>query len=356
MKFFKKLCKALEVVQENEKIFAIQIHPRGAQNFLTIDNLEVWPWYSNLKPKDKNVYEVIRQNKPCRGYWDIEYDKTENPDKEGDEAVDKLIEKIIDEIDQKFKIILNKSDFLILSSHSDQKFSVHLILTPLGVKFNCNRDVGIFTKTIQENLSTQLDKLLSIRRKGKQEKMIDSCVYSKNRCFRLYLSSKLGNYRPLILGERDIHHLEGAEKCDPAGVQTLDKFIFEESLVEQSGVGLEMEVFKFNNMETKTALQQRCEIKVQSKSPMLDDFILNIAQTNKITKILYYKSGVLVYNFKEKINCNNIRGFHSSNNSYFVVNLNTRIAYSKCHSQRCKHFKSKNITIPPHVKINPENV
>ena len=233
MTIYNKLSSALVAATKNEKIFAQELSKSGARRFIVSNKEEFWLEYLKVDPQKRNYYEVIRQNNHIRPHWDIEYNIQENSLKDGYKALADFIENIIREVKEQHKIEINNSDFLILSSHSNSKFSIHLILTPDKVFFYDNLTLGDFTKTLVEKLKPESKDLLRVKKNGKEENMIDLSIYTRNRNFRLYMSSKFGQDRMLKLDPEDLHHLEGVDSCDPGIGATLDKYIFYESLIEQ---------------------------------------------------------------------------------------------------------------------------
>lgn len=109
----------------------------------------------------------------------------------------------------RYHLMCDRSNFLILDSTSAEKFSRHVIFTMKDMSFKDNSHVGRFIRTICSDITlhlesdTQTHKILSHFDKANIEEMlvetnrgkrlfIDDGVYTKNRHFRLYLSTKWG--------------------------------------------------------------------------------------------------------------------------------------------------------------------
>ena len=93
--------------------------------------------YNSLPPLSRHYYEIIEAGKPCRTYFDIEYDITLNPEVNGDRIVDIFIREICNRFAIDFGIFISRSNVLDLDSSTDVKFSRHLIV---HLKYGCYND------------------------------------------------------------------------------------------------------------------------------------------------------------------------------------------------------------------------
>lgn len=353
MSRFHRLSDALKASGTAEdRILSKQINKEGGRYFIRTKMDQFWPKYLKMDQENRSYCEVIRENRMVKPYWDIEFSKNENPYKDGYKALESLMDEIIGTFKKEYNKIIHKSDFQVLSSHSDDKFSIHLILTPVHTFFHNNIEVGNLTKNLIKNMDQDNAASLSVLKNGKEANIIDLGVYSKNRNFRLYLSTKLGQKRPMILDGKDLHHLEGAEGSDPKSLNTLDRYIFHESIIEQglniTGKGLKATTGPDSNSLGKPALQNTEHTTTASINQNLDHYIFELLGT-RISNIVNYPNQVSVINLKTKILCKNINGKHKSNNSYIVLNNLTRSINIKCHSQRCTGYKSDPIKIPNYI-------
>ncbi|CAM9377755.1 unnamed protein product, partial [Heterosigma akashiwo] len=169
-----------------------------------------------------HAYEIIREQSPCRLYFDLEFDPRCNPTVDGDHLVSKWIQFVCLHLHQTYDLVVGRSDFLELDSSSDEKFSRHLIChLPSNQLFKDNLHAGKFVKhliaevlTSQQQHSSQPSNTTGvINRSGdrlttsffvKSKDGTDTCfvdlgVYTRNRCFRCYQSSKFGKKTPFEL-------------------------------------------------------------------------------------------------------------------------------------------------------------
>jgi len=214
--------------------------------------------------------------------------------------------------------------------------------------------------------------------------LCDLSVYTKNRNFRLYLSSKTAKKIPLIIANEN-------------------QFVFKTQLTK-----LEREIYKIRNLKfdsdyekfqatlicpyydirkTKTHLtfNQKgdvLQIKEQSSKsassnnissrrfeegsintdyPTLDRFVLsNVNKQGSKGRIrrwmLYQQSEMIIYDIDGNRYCHNINREHKSNHVYYVVDLKFKIMFQKCFDPDCFYYRSPGIDIPDDVNPFVENV
>ena len=106
---------------------------------------EFWfRYYSSTLPSNRHWYEIIVSTAPCRGYFDVEYDKTLNPSVDGEELLDMFMRFVAMQLAVEFDIYVDRSNFLDLDSSTDVKFSRHLILhCPGGLLWENNLILSI---------------------------------------------------------------------------------------------------------------------------------------------------------------------------------------------------------------------
>ncbi|KAF0304410.1 DNA-directed primase/polymerase protein [Amphibalanus amphitrite] len=64
----------------------------GRRSYLVCHPSVFWHCDEQKSPDERCSYEVIRQGASCKLYFDLEYDRTLNPDRDGDAMVETLIE------------------------------------------------------------------------------------------------------------------------------------------------------------------------------------------------------------------------------------------------------------------------
>ncbi|WVZ14392.1 hypothetical protein V8G54_011958 [Vigna mungo] len=170
---------------------------------------------------------------------------------------------------------------------------------------------------------------------------VDTAVYSRNRCFRLVLSSKAGKSAVLLptkrfkckdLGEEDMFMASLicnidvdcqtylVCKTDLECVKTLH-FDTEES----SNIKNPCQILRECTMDIGTSDLTTTYFMGKSPFPFLDKFILSVASVGNILVI-------------------------------YVVDLRMAVYYQKCHDPDCRGYRSPSRPIPVHVFSNPSDV
>jgi len=205
----------------------------------------------------------------------------------------------------RYYLLCDRSNFLILDSTSSKKFSRHVIFAMKDVAFKNNSHVGRFIKTICNDMmlylksDMQTHKILSHFDKANIEEMfvetdhgkrlfIDNGVYTKNRHFRLYLSTKWGKQSYLRVS-MDCTHVP-VNKCSEK-----DLGIFLDSLIsyfpdKQNLLLLEF----FNQTDANTHLYTRAPTQSShendeqaSPHPEIDRYVRSIINPGKIRVAKY---------------------------------------------------------------------
>ena len=202
--------------QQNEMVllsFEYNTKLPGLRKFLITTWRHFYQVYKHMNLNQRVYYECILENRPCRLYFDIEYSKHLNADLDGEFALKLLKEFVVLEIKKRFasqkecQMDNQIQDMVDLDSSTDSKFSHHLIL---NVYFTNNSHAGRFVQYLihemsihSENINSEWNalKCLYIKTDKGFQWMIDEGVYSRNRNFRLYLSSKLDKHIPLKISD-----------------------------------------------------------------------------------------------------------------------------------------------------------
>lgn len=189
-------------IRDNEKIFAVDLNLSGQKYFLRGDRRLYIPEYQRaVKEKRAHWYEVLLENRPCPLVLDIE--STEKTYVQSLPAIETLM-KI-------FKIAIESQtgqmdEYYYLDSSSSKKASFHIVgrvlfknLAHVGALV---RNVwcaiqSIITKEINlPDDNIDIEKLKYIF-DSKNNWIVDDCIYTRNRLFRIPLSSKKGSARVL---------------------------------------------------------------------------------------------------------------------------------------------------------------
>jgi DNA-directed primase/polymerase protein len=108
-----------------------------------------WNFYSRSVGNKREMLfnEMIREFKPCRLYFDLEFMKQPNPDVDGIKLVASFIDFVCEIIHKKFQLKCTSKIVLELDSSTSEKFSRHLIFhMPDNKIFANNYAAGRFVK------------------------------------------------------------------------------------------------------------------------------------------------------------------------------------------------------------------
>ena len=158
--------------------------------------------FQDIDPSKRHYYEVICENTPCKLYFDIEYKKELNKSVNGDQLLKIFIELLIFDLRNSFDVSdINENEHIInLISSTESKFSHHIIVNHPRLIFVNNYSAGKYAKYICEKLRNMPEMIIindqnydptkASQKTTRYGTFIDEGVYTKNRNFRLYLSSK----------------------------------------------------------------------------------------------------------------------------------------------------------------------
>jgi hypothetical protein len=322
-------------------------------------------WYKDeqKKPEERHSYEIIQERRACKLYFDLEFEPHANKNHRGDRMVSTFIVLVCTALQSKYGIKCGCNDVLILDSSSSTKFSCHLIFP--NVVFENNIHVGYFVKHlcneirlvgIASNLSLlknvqsceEINELSVLDAKNRRKFFCDEAVYTKNRHFRLYKSSKFGKNVPLKVSE-----LNQLEICETESrelntflcslitycSQTARRLIYECDFADKlTPVSISPSAIRPNRKNCEAASNPFVEI---------DRCVSDIVRPGSIYRSRYYpEKRVLVYDIVGNRYCGNIGRQHKSNNVKYIVDVNTLSYYQKCYDPDCADFKSTSRKLP----------
>ncbi|KAH9646783.1 DNA primase [Citrus sinensis] len=338
----------------NVRIFSYQDHYNGQRRFLVSTYKEFWQRYKRMDSKFRHHYEVIQEGLPCHLYFDLEFNKRVNPQKHGDEMVDILISVTLEALFDKYSIKgdedwiveLDSSTEVVLVNYfyhgysSAEKFSRHLIIRIPKTAFKDNSHAGAFVAEICARIKSAREREAkfeslfvmkdSSSTESESELFVDTAVYSRNRCFRIALSSKAGKKSFLLPSERF--------KCK--GMCEEDMFMAslicnmdadcEKLLVCKMELDcvktLQFDTEVHDNLGKYCRASQECALSAcssvgKSPFPALDKFVECIASTGndpgKIRSWYWFSEyGLIVYSMSRNRYCERIGREHKSNHGY----------------------------------------
>lgn len=364
---FRKQQQVLDFVSANNcDLFPFTYQTNnGDRLFLAAHPVSFWFVDEQRPSTDRHTYEIIREFKPCKLYFDLEFDRKVNPDRNGHLMVEIFMKIVCAALKNKFNLACDKTSVLNLDSTSENKFSCHLIFP--DVIFENNYSAGWFVKqlcfelrAIQDTNSLDLlkgiaeskdsvENLFVTTDKGQRILFCDEGVYTKNRHFRLYKSSKYGKNTVLHLSE--FNHFP-VEKNEPV---SREQFVFLSSLITYCDAQVSS-LLKFEpNLTMAPKMNSKCipfsgdKCSNSSPSPYsdIDKCINDLVSPGRIYRATFFpEKKIVVYDITGNRFCHNIGREHKSNNVMYVVNVETLSYYQKCYDPDCSNFKSETKRLP----------
>ena len=164
-----------------------------------------------------HAYEVLREDRPCWLYFDLEYPVDCNRTLDSDSLMRTFYELLNSFCQRIFAANIDPNDVWELDSTTSAKFSRHVIMkslkssqqsqaAPKPLAFRNNFEVGTFVKRFlqyaswrrRDPASTAAQLFVRTDSLDQEVPVIDTSVYSRNRCFRVMFSTKLGKRAPLL--------------------------------------------------------------------------------------------------------------------------------------------------------------
>ncbi|KAF8763742.1 DNA-directed primase/polymerase protein like [Argiope bruennichi] len=303
-----------------------------------------------------------------------------NAHKDGIKMTKIFIECVIISIFEDFNLKISTSDVLWLDASTEKKYSCHLILQMKDFAFKNNFEAGDFVSSLIYKIKRKAEgssdtsfgwplieelKYMFVNDSdGKSVHFCDAGVYTKNRNFRIFLSTKYGKNAPLLLSQHNQYMF-----CTGATYTDKNEVIFYDSLVTFFRNGsnftklLSYDTDRIPEKIPTSTLSSRRKIDISgtpqnSKSPYpeVDNFILNVIKDNIsvgfIRKWSYLQTeDILVYEIGNYRFCHNIGRHHKSNNIMFIVDMKRKIYYQKCHDPECRAqcYKSASQNLPDNI-------
>ncbi|XP_039738584.1 DNA-directed primase/polymerase protein isoform X6 [Pteropus medius] len=318
---FVKNCK------EDVHVFALEYKVGDGQRiYLVTTYVQFWFYYKSRKNL-LHCYEVIPENAVCKLYFDLEFNKLANPEADGKMMVALLIEHVCKALQELYRVNCSAEDVFNLDSSTDEKFSRHLIFQLHDVAFKDNIHVG---------------------------------VYTRNRNFRLYKSSKIGKPVALEVAEDNKFSLTQSDISEENQYflsSLISNVRFSDTLriltCDTSQENKQKQVEYFSSTSTSV---ENIEGFQGSPYPEVDEFVLSLVNKNGIKGGIrhwnyFFPEELLVYDICKYRWCGNIGRAHKSNNIMILVDLKNEVWYQKCHDPVCKaeNFKSNRFPLPAEV-------
>ena len=368
---------------DTTRIWCAQRYHTDTRVFLTAELSEFYRWYAELAPDLRNLYEVIRKDRPCRLYLDVEYSKTLNPKLEEARVVSTLKSVVVRAV----KVLLGVPAFDVnnivdLCATTPEKMSHHLILHIPGHVFACNLVCGQFVRSLEASLrrfvfegdesnavvanqySRELITELFPQSSSGPLFVCDLLVYTNNRQFRVLGSAKRHRMNHFSVAATNTFPLPP----DP-------EVFFEMTLAASTTLGIKvLGMTDVPGAEQQATLPRTVSPRPRPADPPLDtgrekhgphieldDFVLlavrEASPRATLGKIQATESGKSIkYDVEGTRWCRNIGREHKSNRVFFVANLARRELTQRCYDGAdCPSFVSRPWVIPGRLCDNLES-
>ncbi|XP_035855937.1 DNA-directed primase/polymerase protein isoform X1 [Sander lucioperca] len=422
-KLFPRQSMAISFTQsckEDVHVFALEKEKTslGQRIFLVTSYSELWHYYRTYTQSLMHCYEVIPEGAVCKLYFDLEFHKPSNKGTDGKAMVSLLIQYVCDKLMEVYGIECSAKNVLNLDSSTEEKFSRHLIFNLQNAAFKDNIHMGRFVhailhpvlstpngglavgiNSVAENSETRGTHAVSEETPAKADEMaespqakrrkqeerdlrflqvknkdgqvclfVDLGVYTKNRNFRLYKSSKVGKNAAFTLAD-DNKFIDKPKKGMSA-----EQSVFLASLVcNVSFTG--QRILTSDSPETNESKTLRSDCQqgsatnpdlisgcLSSPHKEVDNFVLTVVKKDGVHG-MFTSTGIrrwnyfaaeqlLVYDIAKYRWCENVERFHKSNNIMIVVDLKEEEWYQKCHDPECRNFRSPSYPLPQEICVS----
>ncbi|KAL3137732.1 hypothetical protein ABBQ38_004998 [Trebouxia sp. C0009 RCD-2024] len=311
----------------NLRTFSVEHDASGKRSFLVSSYDGFWHRYRDMLPDHRHYYEIIQDSYPCHLYFDLEFQKGCNEAVDGVKMVDRLLELVAQQLKAMFTIDMEPAWIVELESDAPHKFSRHLVIKIPGKAFANNLHAGCFVNKVCQaaiDPGTGVSRLQVAKEDGTTS-IVDTAVYTRNRAFRLYLSSKAGKASILTSTGRFPNSAHS------------QKQIFMHSLI--CNVDPDAQLLRCCDDTTHhTQLQSharqhgpRGAASSQanlgpSPCPALDDFVASSCNQGGVpgsirSWVHWDDISVILYNIKDNRWCGNIDRAHKSNGIYVIADM-----------------------------------
>ncbi|XP_075005347.1 DNA-directed primase/polymerase protein isoform X6 [Calonectris borealis] len=216
--------------------------------------------------------------------------------------------------------------------------------------------------TSHQGENSEFSFLIVNDKEGDKQLFVDLGVYTRNRNFRMYKSSKAGKNVILKIAEDNKFVPNCEENVSLEEAYFLSSLICnirakDDTKVLSSGFSEEeRKMSAFLNSKTTRSSRDSMEGYQDSPYPEIDYFVRSLVNKDRvqggIRRWNYFSvEEILVYDIFGYRWCENIGRAHKSNNIMILVDLKKEVWYQKCHDPVCreKNFKSQSFPLPPRI-------
>ena len=397
---------ATNMEEDLHRIFSIELNNQGKRSFVSTPLRIFWNYYSKLRRWQRSHYEIIRENTPCRLYFDLEFYHQYNLNVQPEILMEEFFYQVNIQLQLDLGICIERNAFLDLDSSTEKKFSRHVVVhMPNDQLWLNNIHVGQFVRNLAERCQRDSPMLWLMDHKGNGQNgpngsndpngrndsndptstsdggngtklfFADLAVYTKNRAFRLYLSSKkikasfllpaASNQFPCDLMDTEGEYQYfcsslasgGVDAALPVTKRTKMFLIAMDNVPDQSinrvqlgsGVGSGVGSFSSSSSSATTSITITKGIHWGDEYEDLVHFIERRASrggSRGIVRKLERQDNELLFHITKNNFCERIGRQHKSNHVYYIVHLKTKTVTQRCFDIECRGYSAPFEIIP----------
>eukprot|EP00891_Asterochloris_glomerata_P003114 jgi/Astpho2/3114/fgenesh1_pg.00051_%23_86_t len=214
-------------------IFAVEFNQRGSRGFVVSTHEAFWKRYQAMLPQHRHCYEIIRESEPCHLYFDLEFSRLLNRDLDGQHLTDNLLDLVQQHLKATFDVDLKACQInpdgtaqaeqdreAAPSSAGPPQQPSELAATEPMLPLP-GKGCGVLQAEDEQDDAEALELVAALESKfvseahcrrtacherllvlkdagGAKTSFADLGVYTRNRAFRLFLSSKAGKQSILM--------------------------------------------------------------------------------------------------------------------------------------------------------------
>ena len=369
MKYFDRQVDALKLLSETERpdrIGVLVYHRQdGKRRFCVCSWEKFITKYLTIDAGLRHFYEVVREDVPAKLHLDVDVFLQEGMELNTSLRIEILIKATINGLRKTYNLDVSRTEVLQMDSSTSEKCSQHIVFPT--VVFANNIECGHFMKKLAdearqfldagepssmiENLELSEIVQLFVPRDGRLYFLCDLGIYTRNRQFRLWRSSKLGKNSYLEIADENQYWASTTNSFLVASLVT------NVSMNTVNGPNLVCSPPR-NHRPVKTpAITTNEATPLASSTPELDNFVMQQIRSDTnyemcvISKVVEFKNdGCVLYKVKGSRWCQNVNRQHTSNRPYFCANLKEGTMYQMCHSRQCLGYRSQWRSIPLEIQ------
>lgn len=344
------------------RLFSCEISAHnGTRSYLVASYERFWRHYSQIDAGCRHHYEIIREQSPCHLYFDLEFNRGENVCSNGNKMTDNLLAAIDAAAEQQFGIQLGTCDaenVTELDSTTDVKWSRHLIVRMPGAAFATAKDCGAFVSSVLESTGSSF---IVCQKGGGTTSFVDCSVYSRNRAFRLYLSSKAGKSAVLTPSGR-MSSIEGDTqraifmRALICNVDSCSRLLYCKRRApcnDPSSRGTSSYITSRTAVPRPTSAIGQVWQQPPCSHPGVDTFFSRLPAPDgvcgQIRSWAAVAKDVLLVSMRGTRWCGNVGRHHKSNGIYYVIDLAGGTWWQKCYDFDCRSYRSEMRPLPPQI-------